>query len=69
MASCEYAFKRGADDTVRCKLLPENSNCCGNVKYCRMTGHWENRDTYKECPIRRKQLQNLNGGNKDGKQV
>ncbi len=68
MSFCEYAFKKGGDDTVRCKALPENSNCCGNVKFCRITGRWENRDIYKSCPIRRKMM-NLGGETKNGKQV
>ena len=54
MGMCEYAYKKnGNDDTVRCKLLNPMSDCCGNVKFCRMTGHWINRDTYKSCPIRK----------------
>lgn len=68
MASCEFSFKRGGDDTVRCRALPDAANCCGNVKFCRITGRWENNEQFKDCPIRKKQ-RNLNGGNKNGKQV
>lgn len=68
MPQCKYAFKRGNDDTVRCKLLSENGNCCGNVKFCRVTGHWENRDTWKNCPIK-KHHESLGGEKKNGQQV
>ena len=55
MPQCEYSYKKnGNDDTVRCTVLSPNSDCCAFVKFCRMTGHWENNDTYKTCPIRRR---------------
>lgn len=54
MAMCEFAYKKnGNDDTVRCRLLSPSGDCCGNVKFCRMTGHWENSGNYKGCPIRK----------------
>jgi len=61
VAACEFGFKKGGgDDTLRCKILDPMSNCCVHVKFCRMTGHWENSDQYKECPMRKK-------GKKEGK--
>lgn len=53
MAHCEFSYKKGgSDDTVRCTLLNKNGDCCGNVKFCRMTRHWENSDQFKNCPVR-----------------
>ena len=55
MPQCEFLYKKnGNDDTVRCKLLNPNGDCCGNVKFCRMTGRWENSKNYANCPIRTK---------------
>jgi len=55
MPACEFSYrKNGNDDTVRCKLLNPNGDCCGNVKFCRQTGHWENTRDYARCPIRAK---------------
>ena len=68
MSACEFSFKRGGDDTVRCRALPESGNCCGHVKFCRITGRWENSEMFKNCIVRKKQ-KDLNGGNKNGKQV
>lgn len=69
MGMCEYAYKKnGNDDTVRCKLLNPMSDCCGNVKFCRMTGHWENRENYRQCPIRRRGKE-LGRKNENGKPV
>jgi hypothetical protein len=66
MAQCEYSYKKGNnDDTVRCKLLSKNGDCCAFVKFCRVTQHWENNGTYKNCPIRRKG-QELKEENKNG---
>ena len=54
MAVCEYSYKRnGGDDTVRCKMLNPNGDCCAYVKFCRITGHWVNGDNYKNCPVRK----------------
>lgn len=67
MAQCEFSYKKsGGDDTVRCKLLNPNGDCCGCVKFCRMTRHWENNDTYKNCPIRRKGQRELREEKKNG---
>lgn len=53
MAQCEFSYKKnGRDDTVRCRLMSINGDCCGNVKFCQMTRHWENDKNYKNCPIR-----------------
>lgn len=68
MPKCEFAFKDGGDDTVRCKLLSPNGNCCGNVKFCRMSGRWENNDGWKKCPVRKRGLE-LEGEKKNGKPV
>ena len=58
MAQCEFSYKKtGADDTVRCKLMGGNGDCCGNVKFCRMTRHWENTNDYKNCPVRLRGLE------------
>jgi hypothetical protein len=27
------------------------NDCCGNVKFCRITNHWENTDGWKRCPM------------------
>lgn len=63
MARCEFSYKKvGNDDTVRCRLLHPNGDCCGNVKFCRTTGHWENTENYETCPVRRRG-QELQGGN------
>lgn len=62
MGMCEYAYKKnGNDDTVRCKRLNPNADCCGNVKFCRMTGRWTNSDNYESCPIRRAGLEKKEG--------
>ena len=58
MAQCEFSYKKnGNDDTVRCKLLNPNGDCCGNVKFCQKTRHWENSAEWQQCPIRRKGLE------------
>lgn len=55
MAQCEFSYKKGGgDDTVRCKLMGQGGDCCAHVKFCRMTRHWENSSTYKDCPVRRR---------------
>ena len=61
MAACEFSYKHGADDTVRCKKLNGGGDCCGCVKFCHVSGHWENSDTYKNCPIRKKFLNEKKG--------
>lgn len=67
---CEHAYKCDRDDTVRCKLMRPPNDCCGFVKFCRMTGHWENNDSFPHCVIRKNQrLQSLKGENKNGNQV
>lgn len=68
MAQCEFSYKRGADDTVRCTLLNRNGDCCGNVKFCRMTNHWENSGDWEKCPIRKRGIE-LEKEKKNGKQV
>ncbi len=69
MAECEFSYKRnGADDTVRCTALDYNSDCCCFVKFCHMTGHWINNDTYKNCPIRKTALKKRKE-NSDGREV
>lgn len=69
MAVCEFSYKKnGADDTVRCTLLHKNGDCCGNVKFCRLTGHWENSENYERCPVRKRGIE-LEKEKKDGKQV
>ena len=45
---------------MRCTLLNKNGDCCGNVKFCRMTRHWENNDQYKNCPVRLRGLEMKN---------
>ena len=57
MAQCEFSYKKGADDTVRCKMLSPNGDCCGCVKFCRMTRHWENSESYTNCPIRKRGME------------
>ena len=55
MAQCEFSYKKdNNDDTVRCTLLSKNGDCCAFVKFCQITRHWENNDTYKNCPIRKR---------------
>ena len=67
MAQCEFSYKKnGNDDTVRCRLLNSNGDCCGNVKFCRITRHWENSGNYKDCPIRRRGLEQLREEKKNG---
>lgn len=68
MPTCEFSYKKGADDTVRCRLLNANGDCCGNVKFCRMTGKWENSDGFKNCPVRKHGIE-LEGERKNGKPV
>jgi hypothetical protein len=68
MAQCEFSYKRNGDDTVRCQLLNRNGDCCGNVKFCRMTNHWENNSGWERCPIRLRGIE-LGKEKKDGKQV
>lgn len=57
MAVCEFSYKKGADDTVRCQRLNPSGDCCCFVKFCHMTGHWQNNDTYKNCPVRKSGLE------------
>lgn len=58
MAQCEFSYKKGGgDDTVRCKLMSGNGDCCCNVKFCRQTWHWENTKDYKDCPVRRRGIE------------
>lgn len=51
---CESAYKRYGDDTMRCKRMEYPDDCCAHVKFCRVTGHWENSDGYTACPLRNK---------------
>lgn len=64
---CEKAYKRAGDDTLRCDQMQYPNDCCAHVKFCRITGHWENGETYADCPLRKSK--NLKGEKNDGKQV
>lgn len=66
--NCEFAYKKGNDDTVRCKMLNPNGDCCGCVKFCRLTGKWENSNSWKTCLVRKRGLE-LEGEKKNGKPV
>jgi hypothetical protein len=68
VAQCEFSYKKDADDTVRCRLMNGNGDCCGNVKFCRITRHWENTDVYKACPVRKRGIE-LEREKENGKQV
>lgn len=66
--NCEFAYKKGGDDTVRCKLMNPNGDCCGYVKFCRLTGKWENSNNWKTCLYRKRGIE-LEGEKKNGKPV
>lgn len=49
---CPQAYRHDAqDDTLRCRKMGYPNDCCGNVKFCRITNHWENTDGWKRCPM------------------
>lgn len=66
---CPQAYRYNAqDDTLRCRKMAYPNDCCGNVKFCRITSHWENTDDWKRCPMLKIQ-KTAEGENKNGTQV
>ena len=64
---CEHAYKNHGDDTLRCRAMGGSGNCCGYVKFCRLTGHWEKSDAWNSCALRKRlniQQESLKGENK-----
>lgn len=63
---CEHAYKARGDDTLRCRGMGGSGNCCGYIKFCRLTGHWENSENWQQCALRKRlnNQENLKGDEK-----
>lgn len=63
---CEHAYKAPGDDTLRCRGMGGSGNCCGYIKFCRLTGHWENSESWHQCALRKRlnNPENLKGDEK-----
>lgn len=66
---CKCAYRKRGDDTLRCKAMQYPNDCCAHVKFCPMTGHWENSEYAENCPLIQNYEKNLKERYSDGKQV